>query len=263
MIRPAAFRAYLVDIEGVLVRDKRYEPIAGAREWFNGLSDRSIRVCLVSNNTTHRPAELIDELVRIGFAVRPEQLVGALETGAALLHRWGKRKLLWLGAKRLAPWWEEAGFELTASGACDAVVLGVNPELRLEDLERALPALQDHGAELVALHRNLFYLDQHGERRLGPGVWSAALETVASSAAVCVGKPSERIYREALKRVEAEPADTLFISDDPVADLVTAKRLGMTTAFLLSGKYPDHGVLARLDQEEWPDIIAERAAELD
>jgi len=48
-----------------------------------------------------------------------------------------------------------------------------------------------------------------------------------------------------------------------VADLVTAHRLGMGTAFVLSGKHPDHGVLARLDQEDWPDIICDRPAALD
>jgi len=48
------FQSYLIDIEGVLVRDKRYEPIAGSVAWLNGLHARGIDFCLVSNNTTHR-----------------------------------------------------------------------------------------------------------------------------------------------------------------------------------------------------------------
>jgi 4-nitrophenyl phosphatase len=255
---------YLIDVEGVLVRDKRYQPIEGSVAWFNGLARRGIRACLVSNNTTHRPEEQVAVLAAAGFDVRSEQLVSALNLGLDLLARWGKRRVLWLGHPRLAAYWQERGFTLVAGGACDVVVLGVNPELDVADLERALPALLDHGAELVALHRNLFWLDEQGERRLGPGVWSAALEGLTRTGqAVCMGKPSERIYRAALERIDATAAEALFIADDPVADLVTAKRLGMVTAFVLSGKYADHGILARLDQEDWPDIIAERPAALD
>lgn len=78
-----------------------------------------------------------------------------------------------------------------------------------------------------------------------------------------VGKPAPRIYNEALERIGVAADETLFISDDPVADLVTAGRLGMTTAFVLSGKYADHAVLGRLPAEDWPDIISDRLADLE
>jgi len=271
MSKHREFRSYLIDIEGVLVRDKRYRPVAGSVAWFNGLPERDIDYCLVSNNTTHRPSELVDDLAAAGFTVDPQRLVTALELGVDLLERWDKRRVLWLGASRLRGFWRERGFELTGEGEpggdpagetapeCQAVVLGANSQLQVADLDRALPALLDQRAELVALHRNLFFLDETGRRRFGPGAWCAALETVLGSGrAICVGKPGERIYREALKRVVAPAAEALFISDDPAADLVTAKRLGMGTAFCLSGKYPDHGVLGTLDQEEWPDLVCDR-----
>jgi ribonucleotide monophosphatase NagD (HAD superfamily) len=78
-----------------------------------------------------------------------------------------------------------------------------------------------------------------------------------------VGKPAEPIYHEALKRVGTAPAECLFVSDDPVADLVTAGRLGMRTAFVLSGKHADHAVLGRLDQDDWPDLVCGRLADID
>jgi HAD superfamily hydrolase (TIGR01450 family) len=190
-------------------------------------------------------------------------LVGALALGIETLQRWDKRRILWLGVHHLDDYWRENGFELVREGPTDAVILGANPELQLHDLELALPALMDHGAEIVALHRNLFYLDREGHRRLGPGAWCAALEEIVGrDRAVCIGKPSARIYRKALARLGAEPEETMFVSDDPVADLAQAKKLGMQTAFVLSGKYADHAVLGRMDQEEWPDIIADRLADL-
>ena len=273
---PREYRAYLCDVEGVLVRDKSYRAVPGSVAWFNGLAGRGIAACLVSNNTTHRPDELIDALRAEGFAVAPEQLVTALEIGARLLAAWGKRRLLWLGAPALAPWWLAQGFTLAAGPpaggeqpagpepaaaeepAPEAVVLGLDPGLSVAALDRALVALLADGVELIALHRNLFWLDAQGRRRLGPGAWCAALEEASGRQAVVCGKPQERIYREALKRVGVPAPEALFISDDPEADLVTAKRLGMGTAFVLSGKHPDHGALGRLAQEEWPDVVCDR-----
>ncbi len=263
MARRKKYESYLIDIEGVLVRDKRYEPVPGSREWFNGLQAQGVRRVLVSNNTSHTPEALVADLVGAGFDVEPGMLVSALAAGAALLESWGKKKLLWLGMDHLARWWREQGFTLVESGDCDAVVLGINPDLTIADIDRALPSLVDHDAELVALHRNFFYLDGKGERRFGPGFYCGGLETVARNPAVVVGKPQERIYREALKRVGSRPEDALFISDDPVSDLVTARRMGMGTAFVLSGKYSDHEILGRLDQQDWPDIITDRPASLE
>lgn len=257
-------RVWLVDIEGVLVRDKRYRPVPGSVDWLNGLAAAGDPFCLVSNNTTHRPGELIAALRGVGFQVTPDHLVGALSLGVDWLRERGRRRLLWLGTPHLADFWREEGFEPAAPGGpCDAVVLGVNSDLATADLDRALDPILEQGADLVCLHRNLFYLDAAGRRRLGPGAWASALEALGGAGkVVTVGKPSERIYHEALKRVGAEPAEALFISDDPVADLVTAGRLGMQTAFVLSGKYPDHAVLGRLDQEDWPHIICSCPADL-
>lgn len=256
------YRAYLLDVEGVLVRDKSYAAVPGSPAWFAALGDHGLARVLVSNNTTHTPAEQARALAAAGFAVTAADVVGVLDVAVDLLRAWRKTRLLWLGHPRLAGWWRDGGFTLVDDGPCDAVVLGANPELTTADLDRALPPLQDQGAELVALHRNLFWLDADGRRRLGPGCHAAALAPLARREPVVVGKPRERIYREALKRLGVEARDALFISDDPVADLVTAKTLGMGTAFVLSGKHPDHAVLERLDQEDWPDVIADRPCDL-
>jgi len=259
---PTPVRACLLDIEGVLVRDKRYQPIAGAVAWLEALVERRIPFALVSNNTTHPPEQLVEILRRAGFPVTGDQLITALAMGAELLRARGRMRLLWLGTPALEPWWRAQGFTTVPGGAADAVVLGLNETLAVADLDRALPALVDHEAALVALHRNLFYLDSHGERRFGPGFYCAGLAEAAGREPVVAGKPHQEIYRRALARIAVPAEETLFVSDDPQADLVAAGRLGMTTAFVLSGKYADHEVLSRLAQQEWPDIIAATLADI-
>jgi HAD superfamily hydrolase (TIGR01450 family) len=262
--KPEPVKACLIDIEGVLVRDKSYEPVAGAVAWFEALAAAGLPFRLVSNNTTATPEELVDRLAALGFPVTPAHLVGALGAGRRWLAQRERRRLLWLGHPRLAGWWDEAGFTLVEEAPCDAVVLGVNPELGPADLERALSAVLDDGVDIVCLHRNRFWLDETGRRRPGPGVWAAALAELGGRGdVVTIGKPAEPIYHEALKSIGVSARESLFISDDPEADLVTASRLGMRTAFVLSGKHRDHGVLARLDQDDWPDLVCASLADID
>ena len=263
MKKPGPVGAYLIDIEGVLVRDKRYRPIEGAVRWMNALAEAGRPYCLVSNNTTHRPGDLTDSLARLGFPVESSHLVGALGLGMAWLKERGKARIRWLGTPDLESFWGEEGFEIVIAGPCDAVVLGANSFLETAALDAVLEPVLDDGTDVVCLHRNLFFLDRKGRRRLGPGVWAAALEALGGSGRlITIGKPEEGIYREALKRVGVAPAEALCISDDPISDLVTAGRLGMGTAFVLSGKYPDHGVLARLEEDDWPDIVCSCLSDL-
>ena len=261
--KPQAPGGWLIDIEGVLVRDKSYQPVPGSVAWLNGLAGEGTPFCLVSNNTTDRPEDLIARLVKVGFHLERKHLVGALELGVRWLRQRNKERILWLGSPALTDYWVEEGFDPEAVEQCQAVVLGVNPRLEVPDLDRALGPILEQGADLVCLHRNLFYLDENGRRRLGPGAWAGSLEALGGlGTVVTVGKPGENIYREALKRIGIPPEKALFISDDPEADLVTAGRMGMRTAFVLSGKYADHSVLGRLDQEDWPDIVCARPADI-
>ena len=264
MKRVRSYTGYLIDIEGVLVRDKRYEPVAGSVGWYNNLAERGIASCLVSNNTTHLNREVRAMLNENGFQVAAGQLITVLDLAVDLLREKEHNTLLWLGHPRLREFWQQQGFSLVDDQQCDAVVLGLNPEIQLADLDRALPQLLEQGAELVALHHNPFYLDTDGRRRLGPGAWCAALErALGGRKSVCVGKPQARIYHKALKRVGVTADQALFISDDPLSDLRTARRLGMGTAFVLSGKYSDHAVLGQMDQKDWPDLICALPADLE
>jgi len=251
---------FLIDVEGVLVLDKSYRPVPGAVEWLNGLAAQGVRWRLVSNNTTHRPADLVAALQRVGFAVEREDLVGALQVGLQMLRDEGRRELGWFGARDLRPWLESQGFTpvMPSAPSCDAVVLGVCPDLRLADLDRALGWLRA-GAELLCLHRNRFWLDAFGNARLGPGAWAAALEAAVPEArSRTAGKPEPAVYEQALESLGAAPAEALFISDDPFTDLVGARRLGLATVLALSGKYRDREVLATLAADQQPDLVLER-----
>ena len=53
---------------------------------------------------------------------------------------------------------------------------------------------------------------------------------------VGAAKPAPEIFRHALEAIAADPAGTLFVGDNPDADIVGAKRLGMPAAWVHLGR---------------------------
>jgi len=53
-----------------------------------------------------------------------------------------------------------------------------------------------------------------------------------------------------------------MISDDPLSDLVGARKLGMKTVFVTSGKYKDKKILKSLNKRFQPDWIHESIKEI-
>ena len=76
-----------------------------------------------------------------------------------------------------------------------------------------------------------------------------------------MGKPSIDFYRSVLRRLGTKPENSLMISDDPLSDLIGAKKLKIKTAFVLSGKY-DKSILKSLDKMNKPDYVCESIAEI-
>jgi ribonucleotide monophosphatase NagD (HAD superfamily) len=54
-----------------------------------------------------------------------------------------------------------------------------------------------------------------------------------------------------------------MISDDPFSDLVGAKKLGMKTAFVLSGKYRDKDILNEMDKDIYPDFVFDNITQIE
>ena len=57
-------------------------------------------------------------------------------------------------------------------------------------------------------------------------------ETIVVSQAVGLVKPDRRIFELALRRLGAEPAETWFVGDHPVTDVIAASAAGMNSIWL-------------------------------
>ena len=191
----------------------------------------------------------------MGLRSPPERFQSALSVSAAYsAWRFPGRPLYVLGP----PTTRSTEFEgQLLVGAADAdagaevaaVVLGDAVEqLTREALDRAFRLVRD-GAELIGMHRNKWWVTPAGIT-LDAGAYLAGLEYATGTRATVVGKPSRAFFRIAADRLSGElalrdggrrvgRAALAMVGDDVWSDIDGARRAGLRTLFVRTGKHGD------------------------
>lgn len=255
-------RGLLLDVEGVLVRDKRYCPVETALEFMRLVRVAGYPVRLVTNNTTDDRPTLVAKLRSEGFDIELAEVHTCITAALEKLRQLNSSRCFVLGNKALRGVFQRAQLEVVDRSDVDAVVVGLDTELTYRKLALACAAVLDHGAVLIALHRNRLYKDAEGGVAPGVGGIVAAVEYATQVEAILMGKPSEMMYQQVLDDMRLMAEDVLMVSDDPYSDLAGAKLMGMQTAFVLSGKYSDASVLESIPPRERPDFTVKRVGDL-
>ncbi len=254
---------YLIDIEGTIVKDKSYTPIPGAVEWVENLKSNKKKFAIVSNNTTHKPKDLLSLLWKIGFELDEKNLHSCMSMTLDWLKSENISNCFVIGSNGLKIYLKENGIRVHNGERIQAVVVGLDEKLNYNKLKLATSTLIKNDARLVALHANKVFTDKDGVIAPSVGPVVKALEYASSKKAVVLGKPSELFYERVLKEFETPAQASLMISDDPLSDLLGAKKMGMKTAFVLSGKYKSEEILNHLDKDFHPDFVVDNITQIE
>ena len=231
-------RAVLIDIDGVLTVS--WKPLPGAVEAVTALRSADLPFALVTNTTSRTRARIAETLADAGFPVGPDDVLGAPAATAAHLHEHhpGAACLL-LSSGDVAD--DLDGIRLVDPDADDVdvvVIGGAGPEFSYDALDTAYRHLQ-HGAALVAMHRNLYWRTTDG-LQLDGGAFVAALEAATGVTPVVCGKPSQAFFASALAMLGVPPARAAMVGDDVVNDVTGAQEAGLAGVLVRTGKFrPD------------------------
>ncbi|HXG40665.1 MAG TPA: HAD-IIA family hydrolase [Candidatus Limnocylindrales bacterium] len=270
----AGVRAVLLDLDGVLSLKGRAIP--GAAEALSTLDRLDVPYRVATNTSLVSRSTLARSLAERGIPVPPDRLLTALSAAAAWTAQRHPGEPLYVLAsddartefagQRLLD--HEAAARPGASAA--AVVIGDSPEeLSWANLDRAFRLVRG-GAELVAMHRNPWWLTPDGPT-IDSGAFVAALEYATGVRAVVVGKPARPFFRAAVRtlgevvgRRRLASRDVVMVGDDATTDIAGAHRAGLRAIFVLTGKQTleDVAGAARRSRLARPDAVAASVADV-
>ncbi len=250
-----AIRSWLMDMDGVLVREETAIP--GAAEFLAALREHEIPFLVLTNNSMYTARDLSARLLRSGLEV-PEQSIwtSALATAHFLSDQRPGGSAFVVGEAGLTTALHAAGYTLTDRDP-DYVVLGETRTYSFERITRAI-RLVGEGARFIATNP-----DNVGPTPDGPLPATGSVAALVSRATgvdpYYVGKPNPLMMRSALNAIDAHSEHTAMIGDRMDTDIVSGLEAGLETILVLTG------VTARAETERYPyrpSRILESVAEL-
>jgi HAD superfamily hydrolase (TIGR01458 family) len=244
----------LLDMDGVL--GVSWTPLPGAAETVTRLRAAGVPLRVLTNTTALPQARFGAVLREAGFPFADEEILTASVLAAAWLRaeRPGARVFL-IGDAQPD---DLAGLEMVRADEAPDIVLvsGADDSFCFATFNEVLALLRG-GAELVAMHRNLFWMTRRGEK-LDAGAYLLGLEAATGLEAVVLGKPAPGSFRAGLDALGLPAERVAMVGDDVENDVLAAQSLGITGVLVRTGKYredqlarasgtPDHVVDSIVD----------------
>ena len=243
-------RGVVFDVDGTLLLSNRslgdYQVLPGAIEVLTTLRARHVPFALLTNGSAYPPAEQAAKLRGVGLPVDDEQMLTPSSIAADLMRRRGIRRALVLGLRGVGHALREAGIETVYTGEAGAtevgcVFVGWHPECGMKDIETACQAIWG-GAALYVASDVPFFATRQG-RTIGYSfAITAAIRRLTRAPMTLTGKPSVRALRFAARRLDVPVRDLAVVGDDPVVEILMARRGGATALAVTTGTTP---------REEW------------
>ena len=242
MTRKREIRSYLMDMDGVLVREEHAIP--GADEFIAKLRERAIPFLVLTNNSIYTRRDLSARLRSSGIDIREDEIwTSALATARFLDDQRPNGSAYVIGEAGLLTALHEAGYTMTES-APDYVVLG---ETRTYSFERITQAIRlvERGARFIATNPDATGPSLNGSVP-ATGAVAALITSATGVDPYFVGKPNPLMMRSALNAIDAHSETSVMIGDRMDTDIISGMEAGMETILVLSG------LTTRVDAERQP-----------
>jgi 4-nitrophenyl phosphatase len=236
-------RGVVFDVDGTLLLSNRalggYELLPGAVEVLTTFKARQVPFALLTNGSAYPPAEQAAKLRAAGLPVDDAQMITPSSIAADYLQRRGIRRALVLGSEGVGQALRDAGIETVHTGEQGAtevgsVFVGWHPECGMKDIETACQAIWG-GAELCVASDVPFFATRQGRTIGYSHAITAAIRRLTRAPMTLTGKPSIRALRFVAKRLGVPMRALAVVGDDPVVEVLMARRGGATALAVTTG----------------------------
>lgn len=224
-------RAVICDMDGVIYHGNRLLP--GAAEFIEWLKREEKRFLFLTNASERTPRELQEKMKRLGVDVPAANFhTSALATAGFLASQQPGGTAYVLGGNGLVNALYEAGFSMNEINP-DYVVVGETRSYSFETVERAINLVRN-GAKLIGANPDVNGPVEEGIVP-GTGALISPIELATGRKAYFIGKPNPLMMRQAMKRLDCLPEETVIIGDRMDTDIVAGIEAEIETILVLSG----------------------------
>lgn len=233
----------MFDVDGTLLLSDRalggYDLLPGAVEVLTALRERAFPFVLLTNGSNYPPAEQAAKLRKSGLPVEDMQMITPSSVTAEYMSRHGIRRVLVLGTRGVGHALAESGIETvyigeTHAAEVDAVYVGWHPECGMKDIDGAAHAIWA-GARLFSASDVPFFATRQG-RTIGYSfAIVGAIRRLTRASVTVMGKPSLHALRFVAKRLGTTMRHVGVVGDDPLVEVVMARRGGATALAVTTG----------------------------
>jgi 5'-nucleotidase len=227
----SAAKAFLLDMDGVLVRGR--QPVPGAQEFIARLIETRTPFLVITNNPLYTPRDLSHRLATEGMSIPEENLfTSAMATAQFLASQRPNGTAFVIGESGLTNALHQAGYTLSNKNP-EYVVLGETNSYNIDQITQAI-RLVAAGARFIATNPDPIGPSEHG---ITPacGAMAALVERATGVKPYFIGKPNPLMMRRALATLGAHSESTIMVGDRMDTDVVAGMEAGMETILVLSG----------------------------
>ena len=252
----AGLRGFVFDLDGCVWQGERLNP--GAADTLAALHHAGRGVAYLTNNSRARGADVAAKLRRLGVTPTEPALTPLEILGDVVRERWGRSRVLVIGAAELGAVVEAAGHtvvDVKAWRDATVVAVGNDFDLTYERLTAAARAAAA-GAPVVTPNIDPRLPLEDGDFLPGCGAIVQAVCTAAGVQPVVVGKPAPPLFRMALSRLRCGPDEAAMVGDSVTSDVGGGRAAGMRTVLYAPEGAPE-GAAA-----DAADVVVRSFAEL-
>jgi len=227
---------FLFDLDGTLILSDRslngYQLLPNAVEVLSELKDRGVPFVAFTNGTAYPPSEQAPKLRALGLPIPDEALLTPSSVAADLMPRRGIQRAMVLGTRAVGVPLSRAGIEVVFPGQqgsedVQAVYIGWHPDCTMNDIEAAVKAIWN-GAKLYVASDVPFFATAAGKTMGYSYAITAAVRKMTRAPMVLTGKPSLNALRLAAKKLCTSMRKVGVVGDDPLVEMIMARRGGAT-----------------------------------
>lgn len=224
----------ILDVDGVISRGKK--PVEGSVEACRLLRDLGIKIVFVSNNSSRSRRMMIEKFRNLGIDVDESEIIVATHATALFIReKWGKSRVFTTGEEGFKEELENLGHEVVDDGEAEILAVASNRNISFDLMTKALRYALNDGVKYVAVNPDRIFPGEDGPVP-GTGMIIGALYWMTGRMPdYTVGKPSEIIIEQAIRKLGVEKEKVAIVGDQIEIDVVAGNKAGIKTVLVFSG----------------------------